>query len=270
MRCGLSSRARPVGPRPWSRTCPTTSRSLCCSISLRCCPRSSAGLVMVQAEVADRLAAAARVADLRHPVGQGGVVRRRTPSGLAVSRSVFWPAPNVDSGLVSFLRPRSTEPRPRAATRCSPSIDAAFAQRRKGLRAALRVARPGRPRRRGSRGRPVVEGASQRRAARSGGLRAPGRPSSPRWCGRERAPRCGSALRPRSTFPSVWARDVRTGTTRLATVYHAIGLFDEVVLRPADEDTLTVSGDAVDVGAVPTDEDNLVRRAVATARRAPR
>jgi 4-diphosphocytidyl-2-C-methyl-D-erythritol kinase len=48
----------------------------------------------------------------------------------------------------------------------------------------------------------------------------------------------------------------------LATVYHAIGIFDEVVLRPAEENTLTVSGDAVDVEAVPLDEGNLVLRAV--------
>ena len=48
----------------------------------------------------------------------------------------------------------------------------------------------------------------------------------------------------------------------LATVYHAIGLFDEVVLRPSEENTVTVSGDAVDFEAVPTDEENLVLRAV--------
>jgi 4-diphosphocytidyl-2-C-methyl-D-erythritol kinase len=52
------------------------------------------------------------------------------------------------------------------------------------------------------------------------------------------------------------------GYHALATVYHAIGLFDEVVLRPAEENTVTVSGDAVDVDAVPTDADNLVLRAV--------
>ena len=48
----------------------------------------------------------------------------------------------------------------------------------------------------------------------------------------------------------------------LATVYQAVGLLDEVVLRPADVDDLTVSGDGVDVSDVPTDEDNLVLRAV--------
>jgi 4-diphosphocytidyl-2-C-methyl-D-erythritol kinase len=48
----------------------------------------------------------------------------------------------------------------------------------------------------------------------------------------------------------------------LATVYQAVGLYDEVVLRPADVDDLTVSGDGVDVSAVPLDESNLVLRAV--------
>lgn len=48
----------------------------------------------------------------------------------------------------------------------------------------------------------------------------------------------------------------------LATVYQAVGLYDEVVLRPADSPDLTVSGDGVDVADVPLDESNLVLRAV--------
>ena len=48
----------------------------------------------------------------------------------------------------------------------------------------------------------------------------------------------------------------------LATVYQAVGLWDEVVLRPADADDLTVSGDGVDVSDVPVDGTNLVMRAV--------
>ena len=53
-----------------------------------------------------------------------------------VPRAVFWPVPNVDSGLVAFTRrepPESTAGR-QAVFRC---VDAAFAQRRKTLRAAL-------------------------------------------------------------------------------------------------------------------------------------
>ena len=53
-----------------------------------------------------------------------------------VARSVFWPVPGVDSGLVHLERrdpPASTAGRV-AVFRC---VDAAFAQRRKTLRAAL-------------------------------------------------------------------------------------------------------------------------------------
>jgi 16S rRNA (adenine1518-N6/adenine1519-N6)-dimethyltransferase len=54
----------------------------------------------------------------------------------AVGRAVFWPAPNVDSGLVALDR---RDPPPTSATReqVFAVVDAAFAQRRKGLRAAL-------------------------------------------------------------------------------------------------------------------------------------
>ncbi|HCQ17988.1 MAG TPA: 16S rRNA (adenine(1518)-N(6)/adenine(1519)-N(6))-dimethyltransferase, partial [Dermacoccus sp.] len=53
-----------------------------------------------------------------------------------VGRNVFWPAPNVDSGLVSLVRrdPPTTEATRAQVFAC---IDAAFAQRRKTLRAAL-------------------------------------------------------------------------------------------------------------------------------------
>jgi 16S rRNA (adenine1518-N6/adenine1519-N6)-dimethyltransferase len=52
----------------------------------------------------------------------------------AIGRTVFWPAPNVDSGLVAFTR-REPPPGDRAAVFAL--VDAAFAQRRKTLRAAL-------------------------------------------------------------------------------------------------------------------------------------
>jgi 4-diphosphocytidyl-2-C-methyl-D-erythritol kinase len=48
----------------------------------------------------------------------------------------------------------------------------------------------------------------------------------------------------------------------LATVYQALGLYDEVVLRPASGDRLTVSGEGVDVADVPTDARNLALHAV--------
>jgi 16S rRNA (adenine1518-N6/adenine1519-N6)-dimethyltransferase len=93
------------------------------------------GLVMVQAEVADRLTA-----------GPGGKVYGVPSVKMAwyadtrragnVGRAVFWPAPNVDSGLVAFTRRETPQSDvPRAAVFAV--IDAAFAQRRKTLRAAL-------------------------------------------------------------------------------------------------------------------------------------
>jgi 16S rRNA (adenine1518-N6/adenine1519-N6)-dimethyltransferase len=99
-------------------------------------PSLETGMVMVQAEVADRLAAppgskvygvpsvkAAWFADVR----RAGVV----------GRSVFWPAPNVDSGLVAWSR---REPPATTATRGQvfAVVDAAFAQRRKTLRSTLK------------------------------------------------------------------------------------------------------------------------------------
>ncbi len=49
----------------------------------------------------------------------------------------------------------------------------------------------------------------------------------------------------------------------LATVYQAIGLFDDVRVRPASTDSLTVYGDGVDISEVPTDGTNLALRAAA-------
>ncbi|WP_433356172.1 16S rRNA (adenine(1518)-N(6)/adenine(1519)-N(6))-dimethyltransferase RsmA [Micromonospora saelicesensis] len=93
------------------------------------------GLVMVQKEVADRLVAgpgskvygipSVKLAWYAHARGAG-----------KVPPNVFWPVPNVDSGLVSFTchePPRSDVPRERVFA----VVDAAFAQRRKTLRAAL-------------------------------------------------------------------------------------------------------------------------------------
>jgi 4-diphosphocytidyl-2-C-methyl-D-erythritol kinase len=52
------------------------------------------------------------------------------------------------------------------------------------------------------------------------------------------------------------------GYHALATVYMALALYDEVVLRPAGADEITISGDGVDVADVPADTDNLAVRAV--------
>jgi 16S rRNA (adenine1518-N6/adenine1519-N6)-dimethyltransferase len=98
-------------------------------------PSLERGVVMVQAEVADRMCA-----------GPGSRVYGVPSAKLAwyagarlggtVPRTVFWPVPNVDSKLVAFTRrdpPQTTASRQEVFA----VIDAAFGQRRKTLRAAL-------------------------------------------------------------------------------------------------------------------------------------
>jgi 16S rRNA (adenine1518-N6/adenine1519-N6)-dimethyltransferase len=98
-------------------------------------PSLRRGLVMVQAEVADRLIAPPGSKIYGVPsvkMAWYAEARRAGPVG----RSVFWPPPKVDSGLVAFTRrepPVTDVPR----TEVFKVVDAAFAQRRKTLRAAL-------------------------------------------------------------------------------------------------------------------------------------
>ena len=99
-------------------------------------PSLRRGLVMVQSEVADRLAAppGSRVYGVPSvKAAWWADVRRAGPVG----RHVFWPAPNVDSGLVALTR---RDPPTTTASRAQvfAVVDAAFGQRRKMLRAALR------------------------------------------------------------------------------------------------------------------------------------
>ena len=98
-------------------------------------PTLDHGLVMVQSEVADRLAAAPGSRTYGVPSVKAAWWARTHRAG-AVPRSVFWPVPNVDSALVAFTR---TEPPQTSASRAEvfALVDAAFAQRRKSLRAAL-------------------------------------------------------------------------------------------------------------------------------------
>ncbi|MFD3521935.1 16S rRNA (adenine(1518)-N(6)/adenine(1519)-N(6))-dimethyltransferase RsmA [Streptomyces sp. NPDC058653] len=93
-------------------------------------------LIMVQAEVADRLAAAPGNKVYGVPSVKANWYAEVKRAG-AIGRNVFWPAPNVDSGLVSLVR--RTEPLTTTASRTEvfAVVDAAFAQRRKTLRAAL-------------------------------------------------------------------------------------------------------------------------------------
>jgi len=97
-------------------------------------PSITRGLVMVQLEVADRLAA---------PPGSKvyGVPSAKLAWYAAASRvatvpaTVFWPAPNVESGLVRFQRHDPPAGADRESTFAL--IDAAFSQRRKMLRSVL-------------------------------------------------------------------------------------------------------------------------------------
>jgi len=102
---------------------------------LEALPSLRSGLVMVQAEVAHRLTAPPGSRTYGGPSVKLAWYGRAEPAG-SVPRSVFWPVPNVDSALVRITRgaPPST-----SASRAQvfSAVDAAFAQRRKGLRAAL-------------------------------------------------------------------------------------------------------------------------------------
>src|SRR5688572_23145606 len=99
-------------------------------------PSLERGLVMVQAEVADRLAAPPGSKTYGVPSVKAAWFADVRRAG-AIGRNVFWPAPNVDSGLVAWTR---REPPDTTATRGQvfAVVDAAFAQRRKQVRAALR------------------------------------------------------------------------------------------------------------------------------------
>ena len=96
-------------------------------------PSLRTGLVMVQAEVADRLVAPPGSRTYGIPSVKAAWYADVRRAG-SIGRNVFWPAPHVDSGLVAFSR-RDPPPGDRIATFAV--VDAAFAQRRKTLRAAL-------------------------------------------------------------------------------------------------------------------------------------
>jgi len=93
------------------------------------------GVVMVQAEVADRLAAKPGSKEYGIPSVKAAWWADLSGAG-SISRSVFWPIPGVDSKLVSFIRhqPLGDESLRKSVFTL---IDAAFAQRRKMLRSAL-------------------------------------------------------------------------------------------------------------------------------------
>ena len=98
-------------------------------------PSVERGVVMVQAEVADRMCAGPGSRVYGVPSAKLAWYAEARLAGT-VPRSVFWPVPNVDSKLVAFTRhdpPQTTASREDVFK----VIDAAFGQRRKTLRAAL-------------------------------------------------------------------------------------------------------------------------------------
>jgi 16S rRNA (adenine1518-N6/adenine1519-N6)-dimethyltransferase len=100
---------------------------------LKVLPELTEVLVMVQTEVAERLAAPPGSRTYGVPSVKAAWYGEVAVAG-SVARSVFWPVPNVDSSLVR-LRRRPAPDADRAAVFAA--VDAAFAQRRKTLRAAL-------------------------------------------------------------------------------------------------------------------------------------
>jgi 16S rRNA (adenine1518-N6/adenine1519-N6)-dimethyltransferase len=100
-------------------------------------PSLRTGLVMVQAEVADRLCARPGSRTYGVPSLKLAWYADAEPAG-SVPRTVFWPVPNVDSGLVR-LRQHPPPKLPDGVTRADvfAAINAAFGQRRKTLRSAL-------------------------------------------------------------------------------------------------------------------------------------
>jgi 16S rRNA (adenine1518-N6/adenine1519-N6)-dimethyltransferase len=99
-------------------------------------PSLEHGLVMVQSEVADRLVAGPGSKVYGIPSVKAAWYADVRRAGT-IGRNVFWPAPNVDSGLVAWTRrdpPATTASREQVFA----VVDAAFAHRRKVLRGALR------------------------------------------------------------------------------------------------------------------------------------
>ncbi len=98
-------------------------------------PSIRTGLVMVQAEVAHRLAAGPGSKTYGVPSVKAAWYAELRLSG-SIGRNVFWPMPNVESALVAWTR-REPPGDEAQRLRTFAVVDAAFAQRRKTMRAAL-------------------------------------------------------------------------------------------------------------------------------------
>ena len=223
-------------------------------------PSLERGLVMVQAEVADRLAAGPGSKIYGVPSVKAAWFAEVRRAG-SIGRNVFWPAPNVDSGLVAWTRcdpPDTTATREQVFT----VIDAAFATRRKQIRAALRP----------------LAGSSEaaERALTHAGIDPTAR-GEVLDRGRLRPDRRGHAVvtvfdLPRSVSVRAAAKinlHLGVGAVRddgfhpLDTVYQAISLYDDVTLAPAGMPSLALEvADYVDRGDIPLGGDNIAFRAL--------
>jgi 16S rRNA (adenine1518-N6/adenine1519-N6)-dimethyltransferase len=223
-------------------------------------PSLQRGVVMVQAEVADRMCAAPGSRVYGGPSAKLAWYGTAKSAGT-VPRSVFWPVPNVDSKLVSFTR--GEVPDTGADRRETFAvIEAAFGQRRKTLRSAL-ATWAGSP-------------AEAERLLRAAGVDPGARGEA---LGVADFARIGQARKYDLQFvaKSVTVRvpakinlQLAVGPLRgdgyhdLVTVFHAISLSDEVTVAAADQDSVVVSGEGAD--QVPADRDNLALKAVSALR----
>lgn len=99
-------------------------------------PSIQSGLVLVQAEVAHRLAASPGSKVYGAPSVKLAWYSIANLAGN-IGRSIFWPVPNVDSALVYFKKRETALGDEALRTKTFEIIDYAFAQRRKTLRQAL-------------------------------------------------------------------------------------------------------------------------------------
>lgn len=99
-------------------------------------PSLRSALVMVQSEVVDRLTAGPGSRTYGGPSVKAAWYGRAVHAGR-ISRQIFWPVPNVDSALVELVRHEQPLGTAEEREMVFAVIDAAFAQRRKTLRAAL-------------------------------------------------------------------------------------------------------------------------------------
>jgi len=103
---------------------------------LQTVPTLQSALVMVQAEVGQRIAARPGSKVYGSPSVKAAWYGAWSTAGQ-VSRQVFWPVPNVDSILVSFARADSLPGSEAERVEVFALVDGAFGQRRKMLRQAL-------------------------------------------------------------------------------------------------------------------------------------